>query len=826
MADTAATPLRPRAAAWLALVAVVLLLVPVLLYLTRGAVYPSVKPQSPVLQPLTKRLVLVVIDGLRYDFATDPERAPNLARYMREESSAEVWAGRITMTSAAVLSLGTGTRGDFSQIVLNVHARRTTANDLFTNARAAGLRVGLIGDPVWRQAYGEFDQERLSPGDLALDIDDSAELLADAGRWVSSGQLPNLSVIHFFASDHQGHSFGVFSPTFRQFLLRLDAGLARFLASLPKDTTVAVLSDHGALSNGNHGVDSDLERRTPFFAYGPGIKPGQKLKLDQVDLASTFAALLGVASPAHGVGSPALGLLDLPVGDAGKLACGEVSRLALLSRAAGEPSLEAEHPELFATCKADAAEPERVSAARELSRVWDELLALRAANRGVSGLFEALAVLLVFGLLAPRLLGLSQRGATYRAGFALTGSAALCLALTTQVDRTLPPWNDSRAIVTWLSTLLFAAVALSPRTAERLYRSWPFFALALVPGFFIASFPTNTQVQAGVVLAVCLVGVVRASRAVFERDVSVGISVAAAAIGVGVALRLGAVREDPIGSWLSPRELAVGAALAVLWVLVAISLERATRAARELGLELAVGIPLVIAAFSSRSHLPATLGLGLLVALPLAGLASAARGRTLLARLCFLAGYGLVSRAVELPAVAALGLAAEGIGFLAGRSMRRTTGGPPLAWSIVLSTCAVFAMAFATRVGLQRGLDFGTLDFGAGTFDSIAVPPSRIMLALIAKYVIALSLVAGAFLRWLPFAVVRSSLQLLSAASVLRLATMAAILYAPPVSFWSRFRMLGELGSVVVMCLLALVAVLALGGRREALLGSAPSAEG
>src|SRR5690606_7247055 len=106
------------------------------------------------------------VDGLRYDFATNPEYAPSFARNMQRHSNAEVWAGRVTMTSAATLAFGTGTRGTFTQVVLNVDARRTQANHLFDNARAAGLRSGVIGDPVWFQAYGEQDFQHLSGSDL------------------------------------------------------------------------------------------------------------------------------------------------------------------------------------------------------------------------------------------------------------------------------------------------------------------------------------------------------------------------------------------------------------------------------------------------------------------------------------------------------------------------------------------------------------------------------------------------------------------------------------------------------------------------------------
>jgi hypothetical protein len=85
-----------------------------------------------------------------------------------------------------------------------------------------------------------------------------------------------------------------------------------------------------------------------------------------------------------------------------------------------------------------------------------------------------------------------------------------------------------------------------------------------------------------------------------------------------------------------------------------------------------------------------------------------------------------------------------------------------------------------------------------------------VTLAMFVKYAASLALVGYALLSRLPSRVWRPTLELLGAGLVLRLATMAAILFAPWVSFWSRYRMLGELGPIAVMCLLAAATMIAL----------------
>jgi hypothetical protein len=56
----------------------------------------------------------------------------------------------------------------------------------------------------------------------------------------------------------------------------------------------------------------------------------------------------------------------------------------------------------------------------------------------------------------------------------------------------------------------------------------------------------------------------------------------------------------------------------------------------------------------------------------------------------------------------------------------------------------------------------------------------------------------------------KTTLRLIATGLVLRYATMAAILFAPGVSFWSRYRMLGELGPMLVMSVLAAASLIAL----------------
>jgi hypothetical protein len=813
VSDQRPEPPRLRRAGLIALACVVLLATPALLLLTSQASFPPMSPRAPALPSEGRRLVVVLVDGLRYDCATDPDYAPNFARNMQRHSSAEVWAGQITMTSAATLAMGTGTRGSFAQVVLNVETRRTQANHLFENARSAGLRTGLIGDPVWFQAYGEFDFQRLSRGDLALDVDDTPELFEAAHALIDKRALPDVLMLHFFAIDHLQHSFGVFSTKFREFFLRFDADLQKFLDALPENTTVVALSDHGALANGNHGVDSDLERKTPMFAYGPGVRPGQKLVLEQVDVAPTLAALLGVASPAHGIGIPVTQLLEAEPSALAGLACAEAERIGEYGRKAAAPDVGTPSRDEALCRDPGVAADQRIAAARRVARHWDAAIADTLARRGLRGFVASLALLLACGALVGVVLGHSKRRALFAAA-SLALPAAATVALTVLVDHTLPPWNDVRAALMWAATLLLALYCFAPRIAERASRSAPLLALSIVPGWLLASFPTNTQLHAGIVATLLLLAtLVAAVRARLPRR-ELALALLAGLPGAAIALRVGTVREDALAAFDGWLGIISGVVSIGLWLGVAAAFSASRTARRPLALELGVGLPVAALTVLPHSHIPAMLGLSLLVVLPALALVAARRGYGILARALLFAAYGLVSRPVELVAVAGALLLAEAVGGLMGRVSRELPGAPFQAWPVVLVTTAAFAFGYVARLGVQAGLDFVTMDWGAGSFDSTLVPPIRITLALVVKYGASLSLVTFALLSRTGQSVWRLSLALLTLGLVLRLATMDAILFAPWVSFWSRYRMLGELGPVLLAALIAAIACIITDRRR------------
>lgn len=790
----------------------------------------DVSPLQPPLPALTERLVLIIVDGLRYDYATDPERAPRFARHMRESANAEVWAGRVTMTSAAVLAMGTGQRGSFAHIVLNLNASRAKHNDLLSNARAAGLKTALAGDIVWVQAFGDFDAQILDEEGLALEVDNSPEILEAGEKLALEEPFPNLLIVHIVAPDHQAHAYRADSPRYAEHLKRLDEGLGALLDKLPSDATVIALSDHGVLDNGQHGVDSILERRTPLFAYGPGIqREAISTSFEQVDIAPTLAALLGIPSPTHGRGVPITDLLDISEDDAALISCANADRVLKTAEAEGYTSFVESMKEEHPGCSLPGADAEtkRLSG-HAIGRAWDAYLERAEASTSKKAMGIALALLAAFltlslGTLSPgREKSWRPMASLGRVGIAMAVAASSVL-LTWIVDHTTPPYNEVRAVVVLLAQLPFYLALLWPSLGERLYARAPFLAFALMPAVVAWSFPMNARLHAFISIAIGSTLWLlfphrvadaspppKTSRAISAVQI-VPAALAVACLGI---YALGP-EDDPIASFADkPTWLFALGVLALASWLITFAKRRDTEFSwTDLGLALAIA---ALGIFG-RHHLPAALGLTLLVTLPVLAYPLARRGRMTLALGFALGAYGLVSRDGEILAVAAAGFVAEAIGTSAASALPRRE--PILRRPFALATLLVllFGLVFLARVGVQRGLDFTTIDWGAGVFGDSSPSQLRIALAIVAKYVIAELVVIGAFVHKLSLPLTQGVILGSTLLWVGRAVTLALILFSSDGgAYWTALRAMSDLPTAVLIALTLAILLVGVSGDAEA----------
>jgi hypothetical protein len=799
----------------------------------------DVAPRPPVTKALTGRLALVIIDGLRHELAQDAEVMPRLAARMAASASGEIWASPVSMTSSAVLTYATGQRGDIDQIVNNETGRAVEYDHLVRNVKSAGLVTAFAGDRAWLKMYGDsWDRKHPDPYGVGIEVDFNAEIFEAAYTFLKEPPRPHFAVFHFVTPDHQAHAYGTTSARYRAHLRSFDELLDALLGAIPPDTTVFVTSDHGATDTGTHGSDTPIQRRSPLLAYGPGIVAGRKepKRLEQIDLAGTLAVLLGVSIPAESRGHVLVDWLELPDETRALVACDDLARLVTYVSASGldDARLAA------AKTACDGAEPRaRVDAARSAAAALDEAL----TDSGVTGSRYGFVVPLlgIFGALgiAWGALGLRLRrhlGVGSLVGLAVIG---LSLALTYGVE--LLPGDVPNAVRIALyvlanGVLLYGLVR--PRQSTAFLDRAALWGAVLLPGLVVVT-PTRVTQGQGYALAAVIglfaltVGLPRAK----AQDAPGWFrALARPRVGFAIVLLLAFVPLSYQEADFLPKLLRTD----VTWMLVAalvttflFALERHLVDPKARPALTALGFALAVASLYLRRVAPASVCLALWVASGVATLLLVRRAPRSLVELVGLASYAWVSRDYELPILLASYVLAAAVGDAFGRDLARDGQHAAVRPSAVLAIVTfVFGWTFVQRIGVQGGVDFVHMDWGAGGFREGDVSMLRVGAGIGYKHLLARGSVLFAVLVALPRRYRDWVARGVLVAEGARVATQIGMLYFCRDSFWTAMRVIGDAPHALIAVLGAAIAHLLVvrdegrGARPESVDSKSAPAEG
>jgi hypothetical protein len=275
------------------------------------------QPGAALGQPATRKVVFVLVDGLRLDVSLQADSMPNLNRLRQQGAAAAMHSQAPSYSQAGYTTLLTGGWPDLNDgpaANLDYADIPTwTQDNLFSAARRAGLQTAVSG-------YNWFEklipQTAVSVSYYTPGEDQAADrAVVDAALpWLS--QNDQLVLIHIDQVDYAGHhEGGPLSAAGLASARRSDDLLGEILAKmdLTKDT-VLVTSDHGHIEAGGHGGIEPVVLTEPFVLAGAGVKPGKYPDVQMVDVAPTLAALLGTNLPASSQGQPLTAMLNLPAG--------------------------------------------------------------------------------------------------------------------------------------------------------------------------------------------------------------------------------------------------------------------------------------------------------------------------------------------------------------------------------------------------------------------------------------------------------------------------------------------------------------------------------
>ena len=266
---------------------------------------------------LVPRVILVVIDGLRLDAS---RQLSFLNELRRRGADGRAQVGVPSLSNPGRTVLATGAWAGVHGITSNFAWQMVEADSVFSRAHAAGLRTAVAGSKFWSLGFApHLDELWQLPGEPKL------APLAELRQWqrrrcaeqlefVRSTQF-NFLAIDWTALDTASHDFGPFSPAARETQSVIDDCLRDLVASQNlRRTVVIVTSDHGHVDRGGHGGSEHEVLEVPLVLAGGPVRRGAQFRAQQVDVASTICALLGLPFPSTSEGSVLLDALALDPG--------------------------------------------------------------------------------------------------------------------------------------------------------------------------------------------------------------------------------------------------------------------------------------------------------------------------------------------------------------------------------------------------------------------------------------------------------------------------------------------------------------------------------
>jgi hypothetical protein len=279
------------------------------------ATHPPI-PGDPVGQPLTRRVVIVLIDALRIDTSNESTVMPFLNELRAQAASATMHSQMPSISAPGWATLLTGGWPDINDSQpfdppQQSAARPFTQDNIFLDANRAGLRTAVSGHIWLKQMLANSvvtSSYYTSEGDQNAD----REVVNAALPWLSDDY--QLVLIHLDQVDYAGHyQGGPISPNWNAAAMRADDLLREIVSKLDLTSdTVLIVSDHGQIDQGGHGGPEPITLVEPFVLAGASVIPGQYGDVNMVDVAPTLAVLLGTNIPAINQGHVLTKMLILP----------------------------------------------------------------------------------------------------------------------------------------------------------------------------------------------------------------------------------------------------------------------------------------------------------------------------------------------------------------------------------------------------------------------------------------------------------------------------------------------------------------------------------
>jgi len=277
---------------------------------------------NSTLPPSYQKIVILLVDAFRYDFAvynesnTQPlayqNKMPKLdSRIKNDPAHAKlfkIYADPPTTTMQRIKAITTGSLPTFVEFSENFSSAKLDEDNFVRQLQQNGKNVVFIGDDTWDGLFpNEFHRSYFYPSLDVADLD-----TVDFGVYeklpieVKNKSDWSLVIGHMLGVDHCGHTFGSLTPHIGNKLLEIDSFIDEVINIVDEDTLVMAFGDHGMTISGDHGGESEHETDAALYVYAPkGFSPPlETSRINQIDLTSSISLLLGAPISFSNLGTP------------------------------------------------------------------------------------------------------------------------------------------------------------------------------------------------------------------------------------------------------------------------------------------------------------------------------------------------------------------------------------------------------------------------------------------------------------------------------------------------------------------------------------------
>nr|XP_034180311.1 GPI ethanolamine phosphate transferase 2 [Osmia lignaria] len=269
-------------------------------------------------QPMVKRLIIMVIDALRWDFVIGPvgKLAMPVTSNLIANGSACLLQAKVqppTVTMPRIKAITTGVVPNFIDVALNFGSKPIASDSMLLQAKRNGHKLIFYGDNTWLTLFPSIFHRY--DGTTSFIVTDFTEVDNNVTRHLHKELYNNndwsIMILHYLGLDHIGHVHGPFSPLIKTKLKEMDDIIANIQSQIQSwnqnnDSSLFIIcGDHGMKDSGGHGGSTISETTVPFIVIGGNCFQSHNsfTEISQIDIASTLSVILGMPIPFSNIGT-------------------------------------------------------------------------------------------------------------------------------------------------------------------------------------------------------------------------------------------------------------------------------------------------------------------------------------------------------------------------------------------------------------------------------------------------------------------------------------------------------------------------------------------